>query len=224
MCGRFTQTQDLKVLIERFGFTAPDVELSPRYNIAPGQIAAVVTADAEGGRALELLRWGLVPFWAKDEKIGYKLINARGETLHEKPSFRNALQKRRCLVLADGFYEWQKVPGGKQPHYFRLAGGEPFAFAGLWEQWDKGESDEPLRTFTIVTTTPNELVGPVHDRMPAILSADAEDAWLDPALEADAARALIRSFPAAEMDSWPVSKAVNSPRTDTPECIERLSG
>jgi putative SOS response-associated peptidase YedK len=223
MCGRFTQTQDLRVLIERFGFTAPGVDLAPRYNIAPGQSAAIVRSD-EGGRALELMRWGLVPHWARDEKIGFKLINARGETAHEKPSFRGALKKRRCLVLADGFYEWQKLAGGKQPHYFRLSGGPPFAFAGLFEQWDKGEADEPLRTFTIITTAPNELVSEVHDRMPVILSADAEADWLDPAIEADTARGLLRSCPADAMETWPVSREVNSPRNDTPACIERLSG
>jgi len=223
MCGRYTITKNLTLVGDRFGFSAPDTEYGPRYNVAPGQYAPVVIWDGElndgaGGRRVQLMRWGLVPFWAKDEKISYKLINARGETLPEKPSFRGALKERRCLVLADGFYEWAKVAGGKQPHYIRLTGGEPFAFAGLWERWDKGASAEPLYTFTIVTTEPNALVSRLHNRMPVILRPEDENRWLSPLATREELTELIGPFDQARMEYYPVSKLVNKPANDLPDC------
>src|SRR5262249_8129107 len=157
-------------------------ELRPRYNVAPSQLVPVVRLGADGGRQLELLRWGLVPSWAKDEKIGYSLINARSETVAEKPSFRSAFKQRRCLVLESGFYGWAPRDGKKQPWLFGLQGAEPFAFAGLWERWEKGEGD-PLETCTIITTEANDTVRPVHNRMPVILPHDSLAAWLDPELK-----------------------------------------
>ena len=220
MCGRYTQTKDLQTLAGQFGFSAPETELNPRYNIAPGQHAPVVLLDPEtGARSLRLMRWGLVPFWAKDEKIGNRLINARGETLHEKPSFKNALKRRRCLVLADGFYEWTGVPGGKQPYYIRLRSGRAFAFAGLWERWDRKDDTDPLHTFVVVTTQPNDVVRSLHDRMPVMLRADDEDRWLDPEAELDDLNLLLKPYSAEQMEAFPVSKQVNSFQHDIPQCI-----
>jgi len=225
MCGRYTQTHELAVLEEYFGFSAPETEISPRYNIAPGQYAPVIRLDHEGQRKLELMRWGLVPFWAKDESIGSRLINARSETLSEKPSFKQALKRRRCLILADGFYEWAKVPGGKQPYYLKLKDSAPFAFAGLYERWDKGEGEtgtlkNPLYTFTIVTTTPNAVVEPVHERMPVMLRREDEARWLNPEAELDELLALLKPYAAEMMQSYPVSKQVNRPDNDEPGLIQ----
>jgi putative SOS response-associated peptidase YedK len=220
MCGRYTQTQELDSLRQFFGFSAPETELSPRYNIAPGQYAPVVVLE-DGERRLRLMRWGLVPSWAKDEKIGNKLINARGETLAQKPSFRSAFKARRCLVLADGFYEWVKLAAGKQPVYLRLKDGRPFAFAGVYERWDKGE-DEPLYTFTIVTTEPNEMIREIHSRMPVMLHPKAEEIWLDPQADPEELEALLIPYPPVEMVLCNVSKQVNSPRNEGPALIEPL--
>jgi putative SOS response-associated peptidase YedK len=192
----------------------------PRYNAAPTQRMPVVRI-VDDKRELALLRWGLIPSWAKDPKIGNSLINARGETVAEKPAFRSAFKARRCLVLVDGFYEWRKLPGGgKQPYRITMADGSPFAFAGLWERWDKG--DEPLETFTIITTTANELVVPIHDRMPVILDPADYDAWLE-SPDTAIPMALIQPYPARRMSAYPVSTRVNSPRNDDAAVIERVS-
>ena len=171
----------------------------------------------EGGRReIALLRWGLIPSWAKDEKFGARCINARAETVAEAPSFRAAFKARRCLIPADGFYEWQKVDEAKQPHRITMGNGGPFSFAGLWERWTKGP--EPIETFTIVTGAPNELVRPIHDRMPVILDPADYDAWLearDPAIPS----ALLRPFPTERMRTYPVSTRVNSTRNDDPELV-----
>lgn len=222
MCGRFTRSADLQTLEIRFGFSAPATELSPRFNVAPMQYAPVVVLE-DGERRLKLMRWGLLPSWAKDETLAGRLINARAETLADKPSFRQALKSRRCLVLADGFYEWAKSGAGKLPHYFHLRGGQPFAFAGLWERWTTPDG-ETLLTFTIITTAPNELVKSVHDRMPVILRREDEQAWLDPTTSADALARLLVPHPADLMASHPVSRLVNSPQNDSPECISPLPG
>jgi putative SOS response-associated peptidase YedK len=170
-----------------------------------------------------MVRWGLVPSWAKDEKIGARMINARGETVAEKPSFRSAVRDRRCLVPASGFYEWVKIKGGKQPHYIHFSDGRPFAFAGLWERWSKGEGG-PLDTCTIITTTPNERIAGLHDRMPVILPPESHDEWLRPEpLAADLLQELLVPHSAEGMEAYPVSTLVNKPANDGPECIARLS-
>jgi putative SOS response-associated peptidase YedK len=201
-------------------------ELTARYNIAPTQPVAVI-ANQDGPRRIELFQWGLIPSWAKDPKIGNSLINARSETVAEKPAFRAALKRRRCLVLADGFYEWKKEKtdgrARKTPMHIQLADGKPFAFAGLWEVWKApGAADEQaLKTCTIITTTPNELMGSIHDRMPVILPPQAYAKWLSPAeITADEAAALLKPFDAAPMKARPVSTRVNSPQYDGPELLE----
>src|SRR5215217_3961884 len=171
MCGRYTLTTPVEILAEEFGLSGPLPEIPPSYNVAPTeQVAAVIAGD--GGRRLEMLKWGLIPAWADDPEIGSRMINARSETAHEKPSFRRAFGERRCLIPADGFYEWQRTNGTKQPYYIHMEDGRPFAFAGLWESWSKGGEGE-IRTCTIHTTEANALVGEVHDRMPVILAHDA---------------------------------------------------
>src|SRR5512136_1289526 len=176
MCGRFTLVSPYVAVTERFHAAAP-LDLRPRYNIAPGQDVFCVIRDGEN--RIERLRWGLIPFWAKDPAIGNRLINARAETVAEKPSFKSAFAKRRCLVVADGFYEWRPAGKRKVPVYICLKSKKPFGFAGLYETWKTPEGNE-LRTCTIVTTEANDLVRPIHDRMPVILSGGVEDRWLDP--------------------------------------------
>jgi putative SOS response-associated peptidase YedK len=218
MCGRFTLTTDLDRLEERFSFRATNLRYVPRYNIAPSQHVLTVL-DGEG-RYAELLHWGLIPSWAKDPAIGNRMINARAETLAEKPSFRRALQKRRCLILADGFYEWKKEGKKKAPMFIGLKSHEPFAFAGLWETWKSAEG-EPIHSCTIITTEPNTLMTSIHNRMPVILSRDAEAVWLDRTVEdAQELLPLLVPYAAKVMDAYAVSPLVNSPRNDTPACIE----
>lgn len=221
MCGRFTLTdpdQDLAVQ-----FHLPDIpEMQPRYNIAPTQpVAAVRVSPASMVREMALLHWGLIPFWAKDRKIGNRMINARSETVAEKPAFRAAFKRRRCLVAADGFYEWQKQDGGKQPYYIRRHDGRPFAIAGLWESW-KSEDEAVIESCTLLTTTPNELIRPLHNRMPVILHPKDYDLWLDPETEMTALQPLLLAYPPEQMDAYPVSRFVNSPKNDDPRCIEPL--
>lgn len=217
MCGRFTIFADPGRLAERFQAALPPDGLSPRYNAAPTQQLPVILND--GPPAIQLLQWGLIPFWAKDPTIGSRMINARAETLVEKPAFRAAFKKRRCLVLADGFYEWQKTPGGKQPMRITLASGEPFAMAGLWETWDAPDGS-PLRTFTIITGEPNELVAPIHNRMPAILLPEHEAIWLDNAAEPAIWLDMLRPHPAERMAACPVSRRVNFVGNDDAGLVE----
>jgi len=227
MCGRFTHRLTWQQLYDLYRLTAPrpdprqrEPDLKPRYNVAPTQMVPIVRLDPAGQREIAMLRWGLIPFWAKDDKIGYKTINARAETVATAPSFRAAFKKRRCLVPANGFYEWKKVEdGSKQPYLIGVRDGSPFSFAGLWERWDKGEA--PVETFTIITGEPNSLVADLHNRMPVILDPDDYDAWL---MAADTAipQALLQPFPAQLMQAYPVSKRVNSPKNDTPDMIARL--
>lgn len=218
MCGRFTLFTDPEHLAERFQASLPADELRPRYNAAPTQQLPVILND--GPPAIQLLQWGLVPFWAKDPAIGSRMINARCETLTEKPAFRTAFKKRRCLVLADGFYEWQKTPDGKQPMRITLAAGEPFAMAGLWESWNAPDGS-PLRTFTIITGEPNELVAPIHNRMPAILLPEHEAIWLDNAAEPAIWQDILRPYPAERMTAYPVSRRVNFVGNDDAELVMR---
>jgi putative SOS response-associated peptidase YedK len=218
MCGRYTLASPTERLAEEFGVDAASIELAPNYNVAPTQqVAAVV--DEGGQRRLEVLRWGLIPPWADDPGIGSRMINARSETAPGKPSFRRAFRERRCLIPADGFYEWQRTNGAKQPYYIHMEEGRPFAFAGLWESWSKGGEGE-VRTCTILTTGANALVGEVHDRMPVILARDAYDVWLDPASERDELTGLLAPYPVDEMEAYPVSRFVNSPSNNDPRCIE----
>ncbi len=221
MCGRFTLTFDIQRVASIFHVASSlSTETGPRYNIAPTQGVVTVVRDNPTAEAhLELLRWGLIPSWAKEETIGAKMINARAETLAEKPSFKRLLRSRRCLVVADGFYEWKQETKGKTPMYITLTSHEPFAFAGLWDEWQQ-PSGEALRTCTIITTQPNELMASIHNRMPAILTPDARNAWLDPALRDEyVLLPLLGPYPAAQMMARPVSKLVNNPKYDSAELI-----
>jgi putative SOS response-associated peptidase YedK len=221
MCGRFTLTVSARVLAELFDVPEP-AELAPRYNIAPTQQVLVVRTG-EGGRELASVRWGLIPHWADDPAIGNRMINARGETVAAKPAFRSALKQRRCLIGADGFYEWKKVGAGKQPHLIRFADRRPFAFAGLWERWRPRDGGSTVDSCTIITTTPNELLRELHDRMPVILPPAAFGEWLAPeSLPDPRLDELLAPFPDVDMQAFPVSRRVNSPANDDPECIVPL--
>jgi len=219
MCGRFTIMLDADDAREAFGLTETPVDWSPRYNVAPTQMLPVLISAED--RRVASMRWGLVPSWAKDPAIGSRMINARSETLEEKPAFRGAFRSRRCLILADGFYEWQKSGTGKgpsTPFYFRRADSKPFAFAGLWESWRTPEGQD-LRTCTIITCAANGLVAPVHERMPVILSGEDSWSWLTPH-PPPVLSAFLRPYPAEAMVRYPVSRAVNSPDRDGPELVQ----
>jgi putative SOS response-associated peptidase YedK len=230
MCGRFTLHHSTKEIAERFVVQKVLFETEPRYNIAPGQAIAVVTQQGPNKeRRLDGFKWGLVPFWAKDPSIGNKMINARAESLTEKASFKYALTQRRCLIPADGFYEWKQDGHtstsrnqSRQPMHIHLKQQSLFAFAGLWEEWrPKEQADaKPLRTCTIITTTPNKLLATMHHRMAVILRPEDEAAWLDPNLrEPDEVLSLLRSYPDEEMAAFPVAKLINTPAFDAPDCI-----
>ncbi len=221
MCGRFTLSTNMDDLQERFDFEARDLVFRASYNVAPTQqvLAVLGSADDGGKNQPEIMRWGLIPFWAKDPSIGSRMINARSETVAQKPAFRNALQKRRCLVLADGFYEWRKEGKDKVPMYICSRSREPFAMAGLYETWKLPEG-EPVRSCTIITTTPNKLMEPIHNRMPVILPRGAEATWLDRENEdQDALTSLLMPYPEGEMEAYVVSTLVNSAKNNFPECI-----
>ena len=196
-------------------------ELGPCYNIAPTQIVAVVRFDAENARrGLRLAKWGLIPFWAKDTSIGSRLINARAETAADKPAFRAAFKYRRCLVPADGFYEWKRLDKKRQPYFFGSADDKPLAFAGLWERWE-GPDGEVIESCTILTTDANELLQPIHDRMPVILKAEDYDLWLDPAVQQPKVlQPLLKPYPSEEMSGHPVTSKVNKAAYESPDCIK----
>jgi putative SOS response-associated peptidase YedK len=220
MCGRYMLTTPVDALRQLFLFTERP-NLAPRYNIAPTQEVPVVRRTRDGaGRELIMVRWGLVPYWADDPKIGNRLINARRESVARTAAFREAYQRRRCLVPADGFFEWQKEGRTRQPLLVRRKDQAPFAFAGLWERWPQ-PGGGVLRSCTIITCPPNELIAPVHDRMPVILASEDYERWLDPS-RADG-RELLEPYPAAELEAFPVSPRVNSPQYDDPECIAPLA-
>ncbi len=226
MCGRFTLTNvDPNVIAQAFSLDTPPQELSPRYNVAPTQPVASVLQNAEHKNQFAWMTWGLIPSWSKDASIASKLINARAETLPEKPSFRSALGKRRCLILADGFYEWKA--NGKQPKTpmrITLEDGGLFAFAGLYEHWTDPASGEKLTTCTIITTEPNELMASIHNRMPAILPPEHYAAWLDYTVT-DSAKVmpLLTPYPANQMAAYPVARLVNNARAEGPELIQRAA-
>lgn len=223
MCGRITLSTDKDDLQSRWGFIDPSGVLDlikPRYNIASSQNSPTLVVK-EDRRVLVMMRWGLVPFWAKDASIGYKMINAKSETLTEKPSFRKPFKEKRCLVLADGFYEWEKTDKkNKVPYRFVLKNRQPFAFASLWDVWKTPEGDK-LLSFTIITTRANELMERIHDRMPVILNEKDEAKWLDPEFkDTDKLSSLLQPYPSEQMVAYKVSTIVNSPKNDTPSCIE----
>ncbi len=219
MCGRFTLVageDDLQAEFEGIDFPT---QFAPRFNIAPTQPVLAVPND--GKRKADFFIWGLIPSWAKDPSIGSRLINARAETLAEKPAFRGSYKHKRCMILADGFYEWKAVPGSKAkvPHYIQLKSLKPFAFAGLWAEWRSSDGSE-LRSCAIITTSPNELMASIHNRMPVILQPEHRPAWLDPASSGTEALApLLRPFPADLMRAFPVSTLVNNPAMDRADCI-----
>lgn len=205
MCGRFALKTPTSQLANHFKLDEA-IEIAPRYNIAPGTDIPTIRHSPEGKRVMHLLRWGLVPHWAKDPSIGNKLSNARGETVAEKPSFRDAFKRRRCLVPADGFYEWKAEGKLKQPYYFSMKDGEPFALGGVWESW-RTPDGEILRTCCLITTGPNEIMLPVHDRMPVIVAPDSYEQWLTG--ESADAQALVKPYSVEDMQAWAVSKRVS---------------
>jgi putative SOS response-associated peptidase YedK len=221
MCGRYSLHTHPEVIALYFKLgLLPD--LTPRYNITPGTNVLIVRQDPEKGRTADLYRWGLIPGWAKDPAIGNKLANARAETVAEKPSFRSAFKRGRCLIPASGFYEWKKVAGRKRPYYVRPVGADLFAFAGLTERWNG--PDGPVHSCAIITTDANELMRDIHDRMPVILAPEDHAAWLDPANPAPAKlQALLKPCPPRMMAAHPVSPRVNTPKNDEPALIEPVA-
>ena len=226
MCGRYSLGVPTEVLAKAFALAStPQVPL--RYNIAPTQDAAVIRVSSKDGqRKLHLLKWGLIPSWADDPKIGSRLINARAESAPDKPAFRSAFKRRRCLIPADAFYEWQKGESGnargrKQPYAIKMADGSPFAFAGLWETWRDPVAGKDVETFTILTTEPNDVTRPLHNRMPAIVRPEDYDRWLDPREhDPERLKGVIRTTEDGTMVAYPVSSRVNSPANDDAGCIE----
>jgi putative SOS response-associated peptidase YedK len=219
MCGRYRRTTAEEELAKRYHIPIPrQTDLPISWNIAPSQNVLVIRKNPQTGeRSLDAIKWGLVPSWAKDERIAYKTINARVETVDTSPSFRTAFKKRRCLIPADGFYEWQRVGDLKQPFAIGLKSGEPFCFAGLWEGWRKSEN-EWLKTCTIVTTEPNEFMAIIHNRMPVILPEAVHEAWLS----GEAGKEILTPYPAEEMTAWPISTRVNSPRNNDSRIIDQV--
>lgn len=222
MCARYSLHQSNALIADLFDLQW-EPELQPRYNIAPStQVPAVIEKD--GKRVLDFFKWGLVPSWAKDPSVGVKMINARSETASEKPSFRSAFKHRRCLIVANGFFEWHTENGRKQPYYLSMIDGKPFAFAGLWEHWwPEGDQKDELRTCTILTCGPNALLKPIHDRMPVILPPASYETWLDPEFDQiEALNSLMAPYDAAAMQMYPVTTKVGNPRYDSAENVVPL--
>jgi putative SOS response-associated peptidase YedK len=217
MCGRFSIFTPIQELKHRFEVDPPDEPYIPRYNAAPGQKLIVI--PMEDPKKMHLYKWGLVPHWAKDDKIGYRMINARAESLKEKPAFRGPLQKGRCLVIADGFYEWKAEGARKTPYRIELKDRKPFAFAGLTSRW-KDEKGEELDTFTIITIEANAAIGKIHDRMPVILQKEWEGKWLDPHIELQETDKFLIPYSESDMEIFPISTLVNSPKNDTAEVLK----
>ncbi len=222
MCGRFSQATLVEELAEKFSLASAP-QLKPRYNIAATQPVAVIRlSPGDGWRRLDLMRWGLIPAWVKDPTKARQPINAKSETVAELPSFRVAFRQRRCLIPADGFYEWQQQGRYKQPVYICMKDHEPFAFAGLWEHWEKPDQ-EPIDSCVLLTTEPNELLAQVHNRMPVILDPTQYDLWLDPDVQQlDKLRPLLHSYPSEPMTYYSVNLRVNNPKHDDPLCLEPL--
>ena len=221
MCARYRLSRR-KQLIQEYFDTADEVDWEPRYNIAPSQNVGIIRQDrAKPERHLSLARWGLIPYWAKDPSIGYKLINARSETVTSKPAFREAFESRRCLIPADGFYEWKPAVKGKQPFHFGLQDDSLFAFVGLWDRW-KDASGQVVESCSILTTTPNSLLAEVHDRMPVILRPEVYDLWLDADRRVDALRQMLKPYDAKQMRRYAVSPRVNDVANDDPQCSQPI--
>ena len=219
MCGRFALKAPPRSIQEHFHLPEA-VDLPPRYNIAPSQSVAVVRhMPGNNSPQLNMLHWGLIPYWAKDLKTAYKLVNARGETLNQKPSFRSAFKMRRCLVVADGFYEWKRSGKIRQPFYVHLKNDSVIGFAGLWESWN-GQDGNIIESTTIITTSPNELIREIHVRMPVILHPEQYDTWLLDSTPQHTLQELLASYPADKMVAYRVSSEVNSPQNDSPDCIK----
>jgi putative SOS response-associated peptidase YedK len=228
MCGRFARRSTQEVLADWFGVPLEDIPwFIPTFNAAPQSTQPILRLDRDtGARVCALARWGLVPYWAKDQKVGYSTINARAEEVLSKPAFREAFKKRRCLIPADAFYEWQnanpaKKSKKKQPYAIALRSGEPYAFAGLWELW-KPKEGPPLESFTIITTDPNEVTEKIHDRMPVLLDPRDYDRWLDPGNPERPPTDLLRPYPAEKMHAWPVSERVGNVRNDDQALLAEL--
>lgn len=220
MCGRFSLFEDINSLKEQFQFDFPE-DLDARYNIAPGQDILTVIENGKG-RIGTMMRWGLIPFWADDEKIGYRMINARGETVDEKASFKHAFKQKRCLILTDGFYEWKKEGKQKQPYRFGMKNKKPFALAGLWENWNK--DGKAITSCTIITTGPNDVTEKIHDRMPVILPEDKLDLWLNSSMDqTQELKKLLVPYDADIMEAYPVSTAINSAKNEGKELIAPLN-
>lgn len=221
MCGRFTRSQTIDEIAEAFFADIVEADLGPSYNIAPTQ--PVLTLAGNSIKRLAAMRWGLIPSWAKDDSMASRLINARAETLTEKPSFRDSFKKRRCLIIADGFYEWKKTGQEKIPYYIRLKSKAPFAFAGLFDHWEAPEG-KMLTTCTIITTQANELMSSLHERMPVILPREQYELWLDQSVKnQNALLDMLSPYPADLLEAYPVSRLVNSPRNNSPDCVKSAS-
>ncbi len=216
MCGRFMLNSDAAEIVAEFEIE-PVAGVQPRYNIAPSQPVLIIR-DEEHGRTAAEVRWGLIPSWSRNPKIGNRLINARSETVAEKPAFRAAFRRRRCLVPAGGYYEWQARPGGKQPYFIYAAAGGCFGIAGLWERWQR--DDQVIESCTLLTCDANRRLSEVHNRMPVVVRRDDYNLWLDAAAEPSVLAAVLKPAPDSSFDLHPVSKRVNSPRNDSIECIE----
>lgn len=222
MCGRFARTSSIDTFAQLFQAQGT-VELAPSYNIAPTQDLLVARTNADGLRELAILHWGLIPHWSKGPDPKYSMINARADTLTSKPAYREPFKRRRCLIAADGFYEWAKTEHGKQPYYIHLRGRKPFAFAGLWDHWE--HEGEVIESCTIITTDANARVATIHDRMPVVLPQKAYEAWLDPTqMNPFKLLPLLVPYPDTLTEAYPVSRAVNSPKTDTPDLINPDAG
>jgi putative SOS response-associated peptidase YedK len=218
MCGRFSLGGSATALLASFFNVRESVAWTARYNLAPSQEVLTIVQPVGAAREFHRMRWGLIPSWAKDPAIGNRLINARAETVATKPAFRSALRERRCLILTDGFYEWQAQGGRKRPWCIRMADGRPFAFAGLWERWTDPEG-RAIESCTIITTTPNDLIGQLHHRMPVILAPRDHEVWLDVRIrDADRLLPLLAPYPSHELAAYPVSLLVNNPANDSPAC------
>jgi putative SOS response-associated peptidase YedK len=218
MCGRFVLASTASTISREFGLEHTPFSIQPNYNIAPSQPVIIIVSD--GARQLMESRWGFIPSWARDPAIGHRMINARSETIAEKPAFREAFKKQRCLIPSDGFYEWRKKRGGKVPLFIHLKNGEPFGFAGLYNIWTSPEGDS-ISTCTIITTTANKLLEPVHDRMPVIIPKDKRDMWLDPAVhDNNILLPLLKPFSSEEIEAYDVTSRVNSPKFNSPDNIK----
>ncbi len=221
MCGRFAFFSPREAVQEYFGIEVP-FALEPRYNVAPSQEVAVIRQQADTQPEAAMLKWGLVPFWAKDAVIGNRMINARAETVAQKPAFRQAFKRRRCVILADGFYEWHTEDGRKTPYFISLKTDHPFAMAGLWESWQTDDRP-PLETCTIITTMASQSIGKLHDRMPVILDLPTTLDWIQAEREPEALIAMLKSYNDEEIQVWPVNRTVNNPANQGPTLIERAA-